>query len=124
MPKKYKSLRLETKMINTAFLLSAIKSKHCATSDYRLAKLLDVTATTIYKYKKRDDKPSDITLSKVSELLSVPPHVLYAAIQHERAKDASSKLVWAEAYRVMGGPAIEKRLIKECFSEEAEKAEA
>ncbi|MDW5417059.1 hypothetical protein R6242_10830 [Iodobacter sp. CM08] len=103
-------------MIDTKFLLLAVKSKHCAPSDYRLAKLLEVAKTTIYKYNNRFDKPNDITLSRISELLSVPSHVLYAAIHFERARDPATKLVWAEAYRIMGGPDIEKRLIEECFS--------
>jgi transcriptional regulator with XRE-family HTH domain len=111
-------------MINTTFLLSAIKSKHCTPSDYRVAKMLGLSTTTVSGYRCKGEMPSDITLSKISELLKVPPHILYAAIQHERARDPSAKRVWAETYRLIGGDELEKRLTKECFTDMEEKAGA
>jgi hypothetical protein len=111
-------------MIDTTLLLSAVKSKYYAASDYRLAQLLDLTKTSVYKFVKKTDAPGEMTLTKISILLNVPAHVLYAAVKYERASDPSIKLVWLEAYKILGGDDVEKRLIKECFTDIEEKAEA
>jgi hypothetical protein len=102
-------------MINTALLLSAVKSKYCLPSDYRLAKVLEMNKRTISQYKLNIHQIGDLTLSNIALLLSVDECVLYAAIQHNKAKTPAAAIVWRAIYDRLGGDDVEKTIIKQCF---------
>lgn len=102
-------------MINSNFLLSAVKSKLSIPSDYRLAKALEVDKRTVSQYRHSIHQIGELPLSKIAEILSVDECVLYAAIQHSKAKTPAGAIVWRAIYSRLGGDEAEKNIMKQCF---------
>jgi hypothetical protein len=64
-------------------------------SDYGLAKLLDVTPTTIGKYQNHGGTFDDAVALRAAALLNEKPLYMLACMNHERTKNAETKKVWA-----------------------------
>lgn len=105
-------------MITSNFLLNAVKSKLCVTSDYRLAKVMNMSKKTISSYRHHVMNIGEKPLSNIASILTVDECVLYAAIQAERSKDPSCKVVWLAIYNRLGGDKTERFIMEQCFPDE------
>ena len=102
-------------MITTNFLLNAVKSKLCVKSDYRLAIVINMSKKTVSGYRHNNIYIGDKTLSTIAGILTIDECILYAAIQTERTKEPSCKMVWQAIYNRLGGDRAEKTIMEQCF---------
>ncbi|MBB5190668.1 hypothetical protein HNQ50_001390 [Silvimonas terrae] len=102
-------------MMTTEFLLSAVKSKLCIDSDYRLAKALEINKNTVSAYRHRNINLGEHASTMVARLLNVPLHPIYVAMMVERAQNDASRFAWMQIYEMVGGPEVEEFIRKTCF---------
>ena len=70
-----------------------------ATSDYQIAKMLEVRPTTVYRWRKGVAAMDDAALVRVAELLGENPMNLIATVQYQRARTERELKVWAKYIR-------------------------
>lgn len=85
-------------MKTTVQYLDAIRAKHGLTSDYQLAKLMDIRQSTISGYRAGRSHLDDLMSLKVADLLGIDPMEVISAANAERAKTQAVKEVWASAW--------------------------
>jgi hypothetical protein len=84
--------------MNTLEYLDAVKLKQGLTSDYQLAKLLDLDTSNMTMYRKHRRVMDDYIAARVADLLKISKLELIAQANAEREKDAEKKAYWeAEA---------------------------
>lgn len=109
-------------MMTTEFLLSAVKSKLCIESDYRLAKALEIDPRSISAYRHRNVNMGEHPARMVAKLLNVPLHPIYVAMMVERAQTDASRFAWMQIYEMVKGPEVEDFIRNSCFREMKEAA--
>eukprot|EP01136_Pigoraptor_vietnamica_P042546 Opistho-1_new@16853 len=91
--------------VNT--LLDEVKSKLGISSDYRLAKHLQMTTHSIANYRHGRSRPDDLTLHRLGELADIPAgdiDLLAVQLQAERASTDQARALWSRiAARLQGG---------------------
>jgi hypothetical protein len=92
-------------MKTTVEFLDALKAKTGAGSDYRIAKILNVTTSCIGNYRSGRSKFDDKTALKVASILDIEPGVVMAACHAERAKSEEEKTAWKLVFEKLGGMA-------------------
>lgn len=102
-------------MMTTEFLLSAVKSKLCIESDYRLARALEVDKNTVSAYRRRNINLGEHPARMVAKLLNVPLHPIYVAMMVERSQSDASRFAWMQIYEMVGGPEVEESIRNSCF---------
>lgn len=73
--------------MNTKEYLDAVKQKTGIDSDYKLAKLLNLTKQAISKYQLGNRVMDDYTAAKIAEVLEIPVIKVIADANAEREKD-------------------------------------
>lgn len=74
-------------MLTTIELIEMIREKNGNCSDYRLAKLINVTPQTIHNYTKRNGHINDESAIIAAEMLGIPPFYILACIQAEKSQN-------------------------------------
>jgi predicted transcriptional regulator len=85
----------------TTDLMDEVKEANGISSDYRLAKLLDVQTTTISNYRKGRSQASDEIALKMTEMIKRAPAPVLAQIAAERASSPEVAKVWRDAAKVL-----------------------
>ena len=80
-----------------------MKAKHGLPSDYALAQKLDLTRSSISKFRVGKDCLGEETACKVAELLNLEPGYVMACIASERAKKPEVKAAWKHTAEVLYG---------------------
>jgi DNA-binding XRE family transcriptional regulator len=83
-------------MDTTARLIERCKAAIGATSDYRLAKVLNVSHTTLLHWRNGKTKPDDKMVIEMSKLIGCNPGRIVATLHAERAKCAQTRLFWLD----------------------------
>lgn len=79
--------------MNTVDYVNLLKEQH-GWSDYRIAKNLGVSRSTISNYRHVGGEFSDPLVIKVAEFLNIDPLKVLADIHAARAKDPEVKKTW------------------------------
>lgn len=88
--------------------LEAVRTRCGLTSDYQLAKLLELTPQQISRYRRLGDVLSDYTAVKVARLLELEPLEVIAQINAERAaraKRTEEQRFWEKLAKTAAGVA-------------------
>lgn len=85
--------------MNTKEYLEAVKTKTGIDSDYKLAKLLNLTKQAISKYQLGNRVMDDYTAAKIAEVLEIPAIRVIADANAEREKDEKKRNYWEELAR-------------------------
>ncbi len=84
--------------MNTLEYLDALKQKQGLTSDYQLAKLLNLETSNMTMYRKHRRVMDDYIAARVADLLQIDKLELIAQANAEREKDVEKRTYWeAEA---------------------------
>ena len=84
------------------YYLDAAKKKHKPSSDYALAKTLQVGQSHISNYNSGRSYPDDKTAVKLARLLNINPLEIIAAAHYQRAvksDDSEGKKLWLSVYK-------------------------
>lgn len=81
-------------MHTTQELLDAAKTHSSIHSDYRLAKVMDVTEKTVANWRHGRARPDELSAVKLSNLAGLDPMYAIACIQAERATKPEIKTLW------------------------------
>ena len=92
-------------MKTTIEILEALKTKNDGASDYRIAKILDISVATVSVWRTGKGSFNDSTAIKIAKILEVEPGQILAAAHAERAKNDSERMVWDDIYKRLGGMA-------------------
>lgn len=95
-------------------LLDEVKSKLGISSDYRLAKELEMTTHSIANYRHGRSRPDDLTLSRLAQLANIPAadiDLLAVQLQAERASTEEAKALWSRIAARLQGGAIHSALL-------------
>ncbi|CAN4270571.1 Cro/C1-type helix-turn-helix domain [Methylophilaceae bacterium] len=92
-------------MKTTIDYLNAVKVKTGATSDYALAKKLDISRAAISKYRLNGDSFSDEVAIKVASILQIDPIMVIASTHAARSKSSDTKAMWNSLFERLGGMA-------------------
>lgn len=80
--------------MGTIEFLDRVRQAHSISSDYALAKRLDLTPQQISKYRSKKDHMGDETAARVAELLALDPGFVVATIHAERARTEAGRALW------------------------------
>ena len=80
--------------MNSAEFLDAVREKHGLTSDYQVAKKLEIPLSSISMYRTHRRQFDDWVSIKVAGSLGWDPGFVMASIQAERAKRTEDREVW------------------------------
>lgn len=78
-------------------LLELLRAKHGGCSDYRLAKLLNMSQQGISSLMVNDGTLSDENAVKLALELDLPPAYVIICMHWQRAKDDTTRAVWEDA---------------------------
>jgi transcriptional regulator with XRE-family HTH domain len=93
----------------TLELLDVAKERNGITSDYRLAKVLDVPQATISNYRCGRSRPDLPTTLRLAELAGTDPDQAWVAICVERAVSKNDRETWARiGQKLMALDSIQK----------------
>ena len=83
-------------METTINFLERLEAKHDGCSDYRAAKLLGISATTISTWRRGIGGMGDKTAVKMAELLGEHPAYVMACIHAEKDDTPQTHKVWEQ----------------------------
>lgn len=81
-------------MLSTIELLDRAKSVAGDVSDYRLAQLLGVPATTVSNYRVGRSRPENPISMRLADLCGLDPVEVVASVNLERAKSETDRELW------------------------------
>jgi hypothetical protein len=88
-------------------LLDAARTNSQIQSDYRLAKILEVTANTVGNWRHGRAKPDDLSCVRLAELAGLDPIYVLSCVQSARATSHDVKTLWASmALRFQGASTV------------------
>ena len=82
--------------MNTLEYLDALKQKQGLTSDYQLAKLLNLETSNMTMYRKHRRVMDDYIAARVADFLQIDKLELIAQANAEREKDVEKRAYWEE----------------------------
>jgi transcriptional regulator with XRE-family HTH domain len=97
-------------MLTTTDWLNALKHKTKISSDYGIAKLLELTPQRISRYKQKNDFLGPETAAKVADALGIDAAVIYAACHAERSRNDRERAIWTRIYQDIGGLQVEENI--------------
>lgn len=83
-------------LTTTEALIEQCKASVRIESDYRLAKMLGVSHTTITHWRNGKSRPDDLMVIRMARLMHRDPAPVVAELHAERAKDPESRALWLE----------------------------
>lgn len=95
-------------------LLNKVKTAKNITSDYALAKALDVPNQRICDYYKGNRIPDEYVCLQIAKALGLNYDVISAMVRMEAEKDEKSRNAWREYYKSIGGIAASIALVFFC----------
>lgn len=90
-------------MENITKLLDAIKDAKGITTDYALAKALDLPRARICDYYKGTRAPDEFACLKIAEALGKPLNTIIATVKANSEKDEKRREVWENYFKRIGG---------------------
>ena len=82
--------------MNTLEYLAAVKEKLNITSDYALAKALDISQARISAYRKGREHPDVYTCIKVAIALGIDPTLVIAEIEQQNERNTKKAAFWRD----------------------------
>lgn len=98
-------------MENIRIFLDAIKQRNGITSDYALAKKLELPTQRISDYYKGKAAPDEFACLKIAQALDKPLNEVIAAVKMDTEKDEARREVWRKYYKRLGGVAASISLL-------------
>ena len=89
--------------MNSADFLDAVRDKHGLTSDYQVAKKLEIPLSSISMYRTHRREFDDQVSMKIADALGESSLYVMASIQVERAKSSEVKAVWEYCAKIGKG---------------------
>lgn len=83
-------------MTTTIEFLDLLKAAYHLDSDYKVAKLIGMTTSSVSAYRKKGVTFDDETACRVGTLLNLDPAFVVACMHAERAKSATTKRLWED----------------------------
>jgi len=90
---------------DTTKLLNRLSTHLADASDYRIAKELGVSKTTVSNWRVGKGTMSDATAVRVAELLGENPAYILAVVHAERTESPDAQKVWRKMAAAFGGKA-------------------
>lgn len=81
-------------MDTTKLLIERTKAAIGAETDYRLAKVLGVSHTTLIHWRTGASRPDDLAVQQMSALIGCDPARVVAFIHADRARDPETRALW------------------------------
>lgn len=85
--------------MNTIEYLDAAKSRLGIESDYALAKVMKMRASTISNYRSGRSQMDDDIAARVAQILGMHPGLVMLDMHRERAKTPAEQSIWQEIYK-------------------------
>jgi DNA-binding XRE family transcriptional regulator len=101
----------ENGMETTKTLLDAVKEAKGITSDYALAKTLELPKQRISGYYKGKEAPNEFVCLQIAKALGRSYEEVTAIVRIEAEKDENRRQVWQEYYKNIGGYAASIAII-------------
>ncbi len=79
--------------------LDRVKAVRGITSDYGLAKALDISKQAVSRYYKTGGGFDDDIALKVAEILGIHPGIVMIDMHKERAQTESTRALWQEIFK-------------------------
>lgn len=86
-------------------LLEAVKAAKNVSSDYALAKVLNLPKQRISDYMKGERTPDEFACLQIAKALGESYEVITALVKMETEKDESRRNAWRDYYKSIGGVA-------------------
>lgn len=83
-------------MKNTVELLDAVRQRRGLTSDYQLAKLLEMSPNRVSNWRTGKNTMDNVAAMKIAELLERPALEVIALVEAERARDTKQRNFWLQ----------------------------
>jgi len=90
-------------MENVKKLLDAVKREKGVTSDYALAKSLDIPTQRVSDYYKGTRVPDEFACLKIAEALGKPLNTIIATVKASTEKDEKRREAWENYMKSLGG---------------------
>lgn len=97
-------------MLSTSDLMAAAKGAKGITSNYRLARVLDTSDNTLYRWKKGESVPDDSHAVKLAHMAGLDPGYVVAAMRALREKDPELRAVWEDMANKLSALATMRRM--------------
>ncbi len=81
-------------MLTTVELLAAARAAHGIPSNYRLARVLNVSDKSIQRWNTGKNTPDDAMASRLAEMAGLDPDSVVAAMHAERAVTEAERARW------------------------------
>jgi predicted transcriptional regulator len=81
-------------MLSTAELVALAKKQAGDVTDYRLAKILGISHSTVSSYQNGRSKPENPVAMRLAELAGIDPVAAMAAVNIERATSDGDRQAW------------------------------
>jgi len=91
-------------MDTTNVLIDRCKASIGATSDYRLAKVLNISKTTVTHWRNGRSRPDDLMVIRMAGLMRRDPAAVIAELHAERAKCAETRNLWMRIAAQLSSP--------------------
>lgn len=85
--------------MNTIEYLDAAKSRLGIESDYALAKVMKMRASTISNYRSGRSQMDDDIAARVAQILGMHPGLVMLDMHRARAKTPAEQSIWQEIYK-------------------------
>lgn len=82
-------------MLTTRDLLAVVKTAHGIPSNYRLARVLDVTEATVQRWNTGRNAPDDAMAERLANMAGLDVAYVLASIYAERAANDDSRRIWS-----------------------------
>lgn len=82
----------------TTELLDAVKAKTGATSDYKLAQVLDISKQKVSDLRAGRNKPDAYECAKIAEVLERDPLEVIAQVEAEAARSEKKREYWRSLF--------------------------
>lgn len=86
-------------------LVDAARSHSSIQSDYRLAKIMEVTVNTVANWRHGRTVPDELNAFRLSELACLDPFYVLACVQAERTTKPEAKTLWITLAKRLESPA-------------------
>lgn len=79
-------------------LLDAVKARHGLSSDYALAKFLEVSKSAVSNWSAGVSSPDDMMALRIADELDLDPAYTLALVHANRNKYGNAQHVWADLF--------------------------
>jgi plasmid maintenance system antidote protein VapI len=98
--------------MNTIQYLDAVKATLDVTSDYALAKALDVSKQAVSRYYNKGGHFDDDVARKVASILGKHPGLVMLDMHRERAQTPETEALWKEIFEGFRAPLLRAKSVQ------------